>query len=246
MTATLLAVAPATLALDQHPPRRFDFLLDPGGWLLGTGRLIELGGPVVVVQLLVSIVGFAIVLYKLLQFARIGETRIGALERGLGVWLDGNRKQATQLLAASRLPFADDVLAALARLAPDNVEAVREVLLRRARETLQPLHAHLSTIEIIYYIAPLLGLLGTVTGIIASFRALEMSGATNDAAQLAGGIWEALIATGVGLATAIPFAVIHGLFEARLRGIVGRFENLISRIATSFVEHAPGGDARHV
>ena len=155
------------------------------------------------------------------------------LHKAIDTWEGGDPKQGAEMIKRNGLVFATDVEYALTRLRPHNVELVREELYRRARVFLQPLHDHMPTIEMIYYIAPLLGLLGTVTGIIASFQALESSGAANDAAKLAAGIWEALLCTGVGLSMAIPFAVLHSLLETRLNHIVAGVEDVIARVFTT-------------
>ena len=207
--------------------------MDPLSWWTGVKRLFELGGLLVIVQLTVSVLGLAIVMYKALQFLGVRDGQLRALHKAIDTWEGGDAKKGQEMIQRNGLGFARDVEYALKRLRPDNVELVREELYRRARVFLQPLHDHLPTIEIIYYIAPLLGLLGTVTGIIASFQALEASGAANDAAKLAGGIWEALLCTGVGLSMAIPFAVLHSLLETRLNHIVAGVEDVIARVFTT-------------
>ncbi len=213
--------------------------LDPATWLGGIERLVDLGGTVVLLQLGISVIGFAIVLFKVLQFVQVRSGSLAALHAAIETWVGGNPRQGGEMFKRNSLPFARDVALALEQLRPDNIEIVREELFRRARLYLQPLHDYMATIEMIYYIAPLLGLLGTVTGIIASFQALEASGAANDAAKLAGGIWEALICTGVGLSMAIPFAVLHSLLDSRLNHIVSAVEDVIARVFTASLEQAP-------
>ena len=214
--------------------------LDPASWWTGMKRLIELGGTLVMVQLAISVLGLAVVMFKALQFMQVREGSLRALHKAIDTWEGGDAAKGREMIKRNGLPFARDIEYALGKLRPDNVELVREELYRRARVFLQPLHDHMPTIEIIYYIAPLLGLLGTVTGIIASFQALEASGAANDAAKLAGGIWEALICTGVGLSMAIPFAVLHSLLESRLNHIVAGVEDVIARVFTTELDVATG------
>lgn len=231
--ATGAAAAVAEVAAEPVAKSTFGVSLDPATWWSGVLRLIHLGGPVVAVQLSVSVIGLTIVMYKTSQFLQVRTSALSALDQAIDVWVGGDPKKGADLLKRNGLGFAKDVEYALTHMRADNVEVVREELYRRARLFLQPLHDHLPVIEIIYYIAPLLGLLGTVTGIIASFQALEASGAANDAAKLAGGIWEALIATGVGLTMAIPFAVLHSLLETRLNRIVAGVEDVIARVFTT-------------
>ena len=207
--------------------------LDPTSWWTGVTRLVELGGKLIIVMLVISVLGLAIVMFKVLQFLQVRDGPMRALHKAIDAWEGGNVKQGQEMIKRNSLGFATDVEYALKRLRPDNVEVVREELYRRARVFLQPLHDHLPTIEIIYYVAPLLGLLGTVTGIIATFQALETTGGANDAAKLAGGIWEALLCTGVGLSMAIPFAILHSLLETRLSHIVAGIEDIIARVFTT-------------
>ena len=89
---------------------------------------------------------------------------------------------------------------------------------------------HNRTLELIGLIAPLLGLLGTILGMITAFKALQSSGAQADPAVLAGGIWEALLTTAFGLAVAIPAIVAFNLSENRIdrlrenaNAVLGRF-----------------------
>ena len=70
--------------------------------------------------------------------------------------------------------------------------------------------------------APLLGLLGTVTGMIEAFRRIESAGGQVEASLLAGGIWEALLTTAFGLIVAIPTLFAQHWFQARLDRIVRR------------------------
>ena len=213
--------------------------LDPTSWWTGVTRLVELGGKLIIVMLVISVLGLAIVMFKVLQFMQVRDGSMRALHKAIDTWEGGNVKQGQEMIKRIGLGFATDVEYALKRLRPDNVELVREELYRRARVFLQPLHDHLPTIEIIYYVAPLLGLLGTVTGIIATFQALETTGGANDAAKLAGGIWEALLCTGVGLSMAIPFAILHSLLETRLSHIVAGIEDIIARVFTTELDLNP-------
>jgi len=72
------------------------------------------------------------------------------------------------------------------------------------------------TLEIISQVSPLIGLLGTVIGMIDSFNELELGGSLVDPSILAGGIWTALLTTAMGLLVAIPALVAHYFFEKRI------------------------------
>lgn len=84
---------------------------------------------------------------------------------------------------------------------------------------LRKMEKHLRTLGIIAHITPLMGLLGTVTGMMKAFMKIqELSGAV-DASVLAGGIWEAMITTAAGLVVAIPTMVAYHYFEGRIDDI---------------------------
>ena len=81
------------------------------------------------------------------------------------------------------------------------------------------LERFLSTLRVLSVIAPLLGLLGTVTGMIETFQQITLFG-TGDPKLMAGGISEALVTTMLGLMTAIPLVLLHSLLRDRSRGLI--------------------------
>ena len=103
-------------------------------------------------------------------------------------------------------------------------------LVRYATFYVRNLEQRLNWLAIIGNIAPLLGLLGTVTGMIKVFMGIQnMQGQVNPSA-LAGGIWEALITTAAGLIVAIPTIIAYHYFEDRIDDITGALKELISDI----------------
>jgi len=103
----------------------------------------------------------------------------------------------------------------------------REVMMERledaGRHVVHELERFLNTLGTIASISPLLGLLGTVTGIIKSFNALQ-AGAAGDPRMLSGGIAEALIATAAGLCVAIPALIGYRYLRGRVEGFVVEME----------------------
>ncbi len=105
---------------------------------------------------------------------------------------------------------------------------VREETERVGKAQLMILGAYLRPLEFIATVCPLLGLLGTVIGMIAAFQAMALAGSQVNPAVLSGGIWVALLTTAVGLAIAIPVSFLHGLLVRRL----DRFSHSLGDIAT--------------
>lgn len=100
----------------------------------------------------------------------------------------------------------------------------------------------LGTLRLCAVIAPMLGLLGTVTGLIDTFHSITLFGA-GDARLMAGGISQALVTTALGLSTAIPLLLLHSLLAARSRALVTVLDEQSAGIIAA--HGAPAGVARH-
>ncbi len=94
------------------------------------------------------------------------------------------------------------------------------------------IYAFLPSLEVISQVSPLVGLLGTVIGMIDSFNELELGGSLVDPSILAGGIWTALLTTAMGLIVAIPALVSHYFLEKKINNLFDDFENLVSKLST--------------
>jgi biopolymer transport protein ExbB len=97
-----------------------------------------------------------------------------------------------------------------------------------AREETAHLHSGIGVLDIVITIAPLLGLLGTASGLVTIFKGL---GETTDHLAIAHGIAEALNTTIVGLTIAVPCVVAHGYFSRRIEIMTARLESLLSDLA---------------
>jgi len=102
-------------------------------------------------------------------------------------------------------------------------EELREAIVDAGRQEVPELERHLTLLGTIVGVAPLLGLLGTVLGMIDVFRTIAASG-VGQAAQLAGGIYEALSTTAVGLSIAVPSLVAYNYFVRRVERLVLELE----------------------
>ena len=83
------------------------------------------------------------------------------------------------------------------------------------------MRAQLPALEVIGTLTPLLGLLGTVLGMIAAFRAMEVAGSQVDPSVLSGGIWQALLTTAMGLAIAIPVMAAYNWMDRKSQRVIG-------------------------
>jgi biopolymer transport protein ExbB len=108
--------------------------------------------------------------------------------------------------------------------------ALRSELEGAGAGELDTLGTHLAVLETIAMAAPLLGLLGTVLGMIESFRALELARGAADASLLAGGVWTALLTTAMGLMVAIPAGAAAMLFAARIDSVGRDIERSVAEL----------------
>ncbi len=191
--------------------------------------LLELGGPVVAVLMVTSVFGFAIALYKFFQFSSLNPNRFSALHETLDKWSTA-QQECMEQLGKSPLGLGLIMQFGLEHRDSLDTEELREELARRATNFLQPYGHYMRPLELIYYLAPVLGLLGTVLGMIEAFRGLESAGVDKDSTALAGGIWEALLTTAVGLSIAIPFTVVHAWLETRLDNATATVSDLLTRV----------------
>ncbi|MEX0922437.1 MAG: MotA/TolQ/ExbB proton channel family protein [Rhodovibrionaceae bacterium] len=198
------------------------------GW-----ELLQAGGPVVAILLVLSILALAIVLIKLWQFraARVGARRHA--RQALRLWQEGRAEEAQQLADRARGPLAQAMARAMRGQRRGLPEArVRDEVLRYGGEALSALRAWFRPLEVIASLAPLLGLFGTVLGMIDAFRQLEAAGNQVNPAILSGGIWVALLTTAVGLAVAIPVVAVLNWLERRVERLAEEMDSLVTQVFT--------------
>lgn len=199
-------------------------------------RFLADGGPVIWAIAALSVITLAIILWKTWQLARAGAWRKGRARDAVAAFERGDSAAAATILTRRGGPRCTVVRAAIDARAGKPDALAREDTLRVARNELAEAATGLRALELIATIAPLLGLLGTVLGMIAAFQALQESGARADPSQLAGGIWEALLTTAAGMAVAIPASAALTWFEAVIDRMRRDIEDAVTRI---FVAPAP-------
>lgn len=185
--------------------------------LSSTTDFIVLGGPAIWAISLLSVLTLALILWKFWRLALMGVWSGGQKTRAaVALWSQGREEQALAELDGRRSCRAVLARTAMrARRDPSLVDdAAQSETERVARNLLASARGGLRPLELIVTIAPLLGLLGTVLGMIAAFQALQEAGTRADPATLAGGIWEALLTTAAGMGVAIPASMALTWFES--------------------------------
>jgi biopolymer transport protein ExbB len=195
--------------------------------------LLDMGGLAMYAIGALSVLTLALIMWKLWALIRLGAFSGGtATRRAVALWEAGDRTAAMALLSGRTSARARTVLAAMEaatdpRLDRDSAEAATEQV---ARAALNEAGQGLRFLELAASIGPLLGLLGTVTGMIAAFQGLQAAGVRADTATLAGGIWEALLTTAAGMAVAIPAMIAQNWFEGLIDGLRHDMEDGATRI----------------
>ncbi|MEM0986605.1 MAG: MotA/TolQ/ExbB proton channel family protein [Pseudomonadota bacterium] len=176
-------------------------------------QLAELGGPVLMILVAVSIGTLALVLNKAWQYQteRVGQN--APIRHALALWDRGDKAGARAALVGLRHFIAPVIESGMAL---DGRTDAAERLESEAEQRILPLEKGFRILDTVAQLAPLLGLLGTVLGMIEAFQALQEAGSQVDPAALAGGIWVALLTTAAGLAVAMPTSMALSWFEARI------------------------------
>ena len=180
---------------------------------------------------LLSVVVLAVSLVKLWQFSGAGVFADRNAQRAADMFRQGRQKEALALCGMSRIRSRITRAAIETRM--DHLveqQSGREEVTRIAMGEIERLSSHLRVLELIGSLAPLLGLFGTVLGMIEAFQQMETAGAQVDPSVLSGGIWLALLTTAVGLAVAIPTVTLLNFFERRIERISHELENLIAQV----------------
>lgn len=176
-------------------------------------QILSLGGPVVAILMVISVLTLGVTLYKIWQFAASGVGKHKRLREALAAWEAGDAREAQARLSASHSYLAPLVEAAMR--APGR-PGLDDRLDAEAGLALAGLERGFRFLDSVAQLAPLLGLFGTVLGMIEAFQSLQEAGSAVDPSLLAGGIWVALLTTAVGLAVAMPTSMVLTWFESRI------------------------------
>ena len=195
-------------------------------------EIINKGGPVVLILAGYSLVGLALVAERFLYFAYIGRPPGADFEKRMCRDLaDGRPADLPPHLRGPEVTVVRGMLTA----AGEKVRDLSRVASRLGSAELQKMERGFRTLAVLGNTAPLLGLFGTIIGMIKAFMVIEQAGGRVDAQALAGGIWEALLTTGVGLAVAIPILLLlhllEGMADRRARTMHGYASLVLEKLA---------------
>lgn len=179
-------------------------------------ELLAKGGWVMIPILLCSVAAVTIFIERLIRFWLISRANpYGMFEK---VWQLVKRDDvngALSLCKTEKNPVLEVVTACLNHYGEDVVD-IEEAISHEGAKSIQTIEKNVRGLAIIAHITPLLGLLGTIIGIIKAFMQVEEVGGRVDVAVLAGGIWEALLTTAFGLIVAIPSLLMYHYLDSRV------------------------------
>ena len=189
---------------------------------------LNVGGPALWVIFGISVVLLTVGLWKFWHLIELGAWNRKQADEILKLWLEKKIEPSDINPRNIRAKILGQTILAISNQNYTN-DMVREECVRLANKNLNEARRGLRIIDLIITIAPLVGLLGTVLGMIEAFQALQDSGAQADPSALAGGIWEALLTTAAGMGIAIPASILLSWYDSVVSNVQADIENLATQ-----------------
>lgn len=191
--------------------------------------ILDKGGIIVWILLAYSFVAMTIVIERLIHYILMGRPT-DSFENKMHKAISENRLEDE--LNAMNGPEAR-LMQGIFNARKNNVIDLQSVAVRYGSTEVQTMERGYRTLSILGHTAPLLGLLGTIIGMIKAFMVIQLAGGQVDAQALAGGIWEAMLTTGVGLAVAIPVFLLLNMLES----LADKRANIMRSYSMILLEH---------
>lgn len=207
-------------------------------WKMGLWQIFLAGGPVMWPILLCSIFAMAIIIEKFWHVHKIKIDTQEFLNSVLDKMKHHQVKEALEICDKTMSPISHILKAGILkydRPRPQIKEAIEDASLYEVPR----LEKNLSMLATIAHISPLLGLLGTVTGMVRCFQTIQAKAVTFhpvSPGDLAGGIWEALLTTVAGLIVAIPTFIAYNYLVSRINGFILEMEKASTELVNFLTE----------
>ncbi len=192
---------------------------------------LDKGGIIFSLLLVMSIIGLAIIIYKFFEIYFFSNLNFKKFSKHLkeSKNLSDFKVSIQDLGSSSQISLLVDIIQIIEKR-DKKTEQVDELNLVLDSE-FNKAHKLLPSLEIIGQVSPLIGLLGTVIGMIDSFNELEIGGSLVDPSILAGGIWTALLTTAMGLIVAIPALISHYYYEKKIYDFQKKLEFFLGQLS---------------
>ncbi len=175
------------------------------------GSYIEKGGLIFSILLVMSAIGLTIIIYKFFELYLFKKNDFKKIN-----YLINDSSSITQFEKNLEHLKDNNFLKEIVNIVKKKTDTQYDQILILIEKETEKLNRFMPTLEIIGQVSPLIGLLGTVIGMIDSFNELELGGSLVDPSILAGGIWTALLTTAMGLIVAIPALISHYFFDRNI------------------------------
>jgi len=203
-------------------------------------ELIQKGGPVMYPIILCSIIAFAIIMERLYHLYK-AKIDTKDFMNNIDITIKRNRiAEAIKICEKTPGPIAHIVKAGVMKHDRSRQE-IRESIEDAGHQEVPMLEKHISLLATIAHVSPLLGLLGTVTGMVKAFQIIQEKSASFNPVSpgdLAGGIWEALLTTVAGLIVAIPTVVAYNYLVNRVDEFVLEMERSATEVTNILTQRA--------
>lgn len=199
----------------------------------GWGQKLKEGGPTAIVQLLVSVFGAMFIFERLFNLRRHKIVPRGLAQEARKLWAAGDFGSLEALDQTHPCTLAR----AIAWVARHRHASYADVSVGAGDIISQEIEVHHQRaypMGVVATLEPLLGLLGMILGMIGTFEVVALAGALGNPAQLAGGISEALVTTGLGLAIAIPFLALFHFFKSRTNMFSSQLEKEMTGLLSAW------------
>jgi len=201
---------------------------------------IQKGGAIIYPILLMAALALLVAVYKWISFLFVRSAKRKSVNAVIAAVRDGDEESAKRRVREVRGPVGEMLTAGVETMTRSR-DLMEDSMFERVLDRKERLHKALPFISVCAASAPLLGLLGTVTGIINTFKQITVFG-SGDVKSLSGGISEALITTKFGLIVAIPALLIHAYLSRRARGYVTQMESNAVRFANEVARSEKFGE----
>jgi biopolymer transport protein ExbB len=199
------------------------------------------GGILIIPIIICSIISIAIVIERLIVLRKYRINARTFILQIKNMIVKGQISEAIMICKKTPGPVAKITKAAIEKYQKPRQE-IKDAIESAGKLEIYHLEKNLGIIGTIAAIAPLLGFLGTVTGMIKAFMRIQMLGGNVDANVLAGGIWEALVTTAAGLAVGIPSLIFYNWLQGKVEQFVFEMEGSSNTLIDMLIER--GGQHR--
>jgi biopolymer transport protein ExbB len=206
----------------------------PAQHAVSWGEQIRHGGNTALIQFALSIFGGSFIFERLFNLRRKNLVPVGLSDRARGLWRAGKYDELEKLGTTDPSTLAR-IISFITKNRHSPMLEVSEICGDIVSREMNAQYQRAYPLGIVATLQPLLGLLGMILGMIGTFETVALAGSLGDATQLAAGISEALVTTGLGLAFAIPFLAFYHFFKFRTNGFGAMLEEEVTNLLSEWL-----------